>query len=487
MARIRHLDDIATVNVAFNGRPLNSSASSGSQSGDDELCVTLRSISISPSSVSDNQGAERQLTATGTYSDGSTLNLTSAVTWSSSDESLATVTNGSQGGLLSMLDGGSCTVAAALQGVSSNIPVAINGDPVLSGISSALVTTQSAVIGAAAFGRSFPLPSDASDIDLYASNRELTYVNPVASGVNFAAYYGWAGATLGFTGTPDVFANQTVPEPAAPGTGILEFLGPMSLSVGPGNNGKIFIASSVPTGRTISTCANLHHGWMFEGSGIVSPFPAATSLTQYSPWTLHLKYKTLRPRFLVFGDSISVGATLNFITTTGYEDAAWVQLAIANDWSVNLQGRPGATLAELAGNPTPLAREWDIVDITDTHVIIQRGTNDAINGLSQMQADLQTVVSECLSRGARDVRANTIAPAFAWAAYNSTRVAYNAWLKANWDSIGLVDSPCDLDAALRDPGDNTQLLAAYTTDSTHLTPAGQLVVKAAWQARLTSI
>ena len=59
----------------------------------------LLSITVAPAVTTITQGATQQFTATGTYSDLSTKNLTDTVTWSSSSSSTATVSNahGSQG------------------------------------------------------------------------------------------------------------------------------------------------------------------------------------------------------------------------------------------------------------------------------------------------------------------------------------------------------------------------------------------------------
>jgi trimeric autotransporter adhesin len=53
--------------------------------------ATLVSIAISPSSVSIASGGTQQFTATGTYSDHSTQNLTGSVTWASSNSSVLTI------------------------------------------------------------------------------------------------------------------------------------------------------------------------------------------------------------------------------------------------------------------------------------------------------------------------------------------------------------------------------------------------------------
>src|SRR5207245_9335598 len=60
------------------------SASAGSISGSTTLTVTaLVSIAVTPANASTAGGLPQQFTATGTYSDTSTRNLTSAVNWSS--------------------------------------------------------------------------------------------------------------------------------------------------------------------------------------------------------------------------------------------------------------------------------------------------------------------------------------------------------------------------------------------------------------------
>jgi hypothetical protein len=60
---------------------------------------TLQSISVSPSTGSVAPAATIQLTATGTFDDGSTSNVTSKSQWQSSDTTVATV--GTNTGLVS--------------------------------------------------------------------------------------------------------------------------------------------------------------------------------------------------------------------------------------------------------------------------------------------------------------------------------------------------------------------------------------------------
>ncbi|NKF22838.1 beta strand repeat-containing protein [Solimonas marina] len=96
-------------------------ATLGDVSGETTLTVTaatLVSIAVSPDTVSIASGTTTQLKATGTFSDGSTADETTAVTWASSDESVATVSNASGNqGLVTSVAVGSTTITASMSGV----------------------------------------------------------------------------------------------------------------------------------------------------------------------------------------------------------------------------------------------------------------------------------------------------------------------------------------------------------------------------------
>src|SRR3569833_1935676 len=72
--------------------------------------VTLSSIAVAPAAATVPAGLTQQFTATGTYSDGSTKDLTSSATWSSSDISKATIASTS--GLATGKSVGTTTIAA---------------------------------------------------------------------------------------------------------------------------------------------------------------------------------------------------------------------------------------------------------------------------------------------------------------------------------------------------------------------------------------
>jgi hypothetical protein len=78
--------------------------------------ATLDSITISPSSASIAVNESEQFNATGSFSDGTALNLTGQVNWSSSDNHVATV--GSRGLAIGAAKG-SATITASLNGVTA--------------------------------------------------------------------------------------------------------------------------------------------------------------------------------------------------------------------------------------------------------------------------------------------------------------------------------------------------------------------------------
>ncbi|PSM31767.1 ATP-dependent DNA ligase [Haliangium sp. UPWRP_2] len=117
------------------------------KSGSTKLTVTaptLTAIRVTPAMPSIVKGTTQQLTATGTYTDLSTQDITAQVTWSASDASVATVSNamGSQGRATGV-GLGSATISAALMGKSGSTVLTVTS-PVLTAVS---VTPSSPSLG----------------------------------------------------------------------------------------------------------------------------------------------------------------------------------------------------------------------------------------------------------------------------------------------------------------------------------------------------
>jgi uncharacterized protein YjdB len=86
----------------------------------------LTSIAVSPASPSVALGASLQLTATGTYADGSTHDITAQATWTSASSQIASV---NASGVVLGLRGGTSAIMAAAGGVSGTTTLTVTTPP----------------------------------------------------------------------------------------------------------------------------------------------------------------------------------------------------------------------------------------------------------------------------------------------------------------------------------------------------------------------
>ena len=84
--------------------------------------ATLKSISVSPAGLTIAAGTSVPFSATGTYSDGTTQNVTSSVAWASSKTSVATINASS--GLATGVAAGSTSITASQGGAGSPVAIA---------------------------------------------------------------------------------------------------------------------------------------------------------------------------------------------------------------------------------------------------------------------------------------------------------------------------------------------------------------------------
>ena len=83
--------------------------------------VSLKSLALTPNPFTTGVGVGRQMKATGTFSDGSTANLTETASWTTGSTSIATVT----GGMVSGVAAGSTAVTASLGTFSASGPLTV--------------------------------------------------------------------------------------------------------------------------------------------------------------------------------------------------------------------------------------------------------------------------------------------------------------------------------------------------------------------------
>ena len=114
--------------VAFNPAATSAYIANGGSNTMSVIVVpTLASIAVTPSSPSITGTGTQQFTATGTYSDTTTRNLTNLVTWASTATNVATITTGpgAGAGLATGVSPGPTTISAALN-VSGSTQLTVN-------------------------------------------------------------------------------------------------------------------------------------------------------------------------------------------------------------------------------------------------------------------------------------------------------------------------------------------------------------------------
>jgi hypothetical protein len=105
---------------------------------------TLASVSVTSSAPSVAVGATRQFTATATYSDGSTANITSTAAWTTATPAFATINSS---GLATGVAVGSTMVTASLSGISGSASLTITATTAALTSISVLPATASVVVG----------------------------------------------------------------------------------------------------------------------------------------------------------------------------------------------------------------------------------------------------------------------------------------------------------------------------------------------------
>lgn len=160
------------------------SACGGGGGGAAAPAVTLQSIAVTPSNPSNALNSRLQLTATGTYSDNTTQNITSSVTWSSANSALASVTST---GLVTPVVGAAASpvvLTASSGGLSASTTITLTAIPTfnLGAISDPLAAQQWGLLNTAQNG--------------YADTVGVANTGNLGTDINVASVY----SSFGYTG-----------------------------------------------------------------------------------------------------------------------------------------------------------------------------------------------------------------------------------------------------------------------------------------------
>jgi uncharacterized protein YjdB len=178
--------------------------------------VTLQSIAVTPVNPTIQAGATQQFTATGTYSDASTQNITAQVTWTSLNSVAATINTA---GLATGLAAGQSSITATLGAVSGNTTLTVQAAPGI--LQSITVTPVNPTIQTGAT-QQFTATGTYSDASTQNITAQVTWAssNSVAATINTAGLAtGLAAGQSSITATLGaVSGNTTLTVQAAPVT-----------------------------------------------------------------------------------------------------------------------------------------------------------------------------------------------------------------------------------------------------------------------------
>ena len=333
------------------------SATSGTISGSTTLTVTpavLTSISAAPKTPSIALGRTQQFTATGTYSNGATQNLSSSVTWTSLATSVATVGNG---GLATSVAQGTATITATAGTISGSATLTVTA-PTLTSIS---VTPQTSSI---ALGGNQPFAATGT----YSDGTKQTLTGTVtwsSSATNIATIGSGGLATSAAQGTATIAAtlgpingSATLTVTAPVLTSISVTPGAPSISLGGtqqfratgtySDNSTQDLTSSVTWNSLPSGVATVSAG--LAGSVAVG----TTSITATSGTISGSATLTVTPAVVTAISvtpsvaSIAAGTSQQFAATGTYSDGSTNDLTQTANWSSSASGIASVTAAGLA-------------------------------------------------------------------------------------------------------------------------------------------
>lgn len=217
--------------------------------------ASIASISVTPSSPSIATGATQQFTATGTYSDSTTGNITAEVTWTSSATTVASVSNDEASrGLASGLSAGTANITATLGTVTS--PAA-----------TLTVTQPAAVLSASMSALTLSVLDPSLNAALTGTARTLQITNTsavTATALNLASQNLPAGTTFSSTCGITLAPSATCEIEVAPGSTPSAAPGVTSAS------GATLTVTGSNT-NTLSLAVNvLTYGSVFQGGYVFS-------------------------------------------------------------------------------------------------------------------------------------------------------------------------------------------------------------------------
>jgi len=332
------------------------SAKSGAIAGTATLSVTLAvltSISVTPANASLAAGQTQQFTATGTYSNGTTQNLTNLAKWSSSATSVAAI-NGS--GLATSIAQGTTTITAQGLGVSGSTTLTVA--PL---VLTSIAVSPSAASIAAGYTQAFTATgtySNGTTQNLTSTVQWSSSLASVASISSGGVASGIAQGTAGISASSGTIGGSAVLTVTAPALTSITIT-PASASIALGTTQQFTATGNYSDGSTqnLTSIANWSSSatavaTIAAGGSATSVAVGTTTITAASGSVSAQVTLTVGAPVLVSlavtpaSPSLALGTTQQFTATGTYSNGSTLNLTNSVTWStgagsvaaVNAQG-----------------------------------------------------------------------------------------------------------------------------------------------------
>ena len=396
--------------------------------------VTLSSITVTPSGTSIAQGGTQQYTATGTYSDGSTQNLTSSVSWYSSSTSVATITSA---GLASGTGGGMTQISASYSGKTGMTTLTVNPATLTS-----LTVTPATASVAAGTTQQYQAMGNFSD----GSTQNLTTaVTWTSSNTSYATINQSGLASSSTPGTTTIKAQSgtvsgTATLTVTNATVLSVQVSPASATLAVGNTQQLTVtatftdtssqnvtssatySSSNPSAATVST------GGKVTAVGTGSSTITATLGSQSANSAITVTAAALTSISVTPANvSLAVGTNQQLTATGTFSDGSTANLTSSVTWSssaasVASVSTTGNVTASQTGSATISATSGSIVGhdtITDTPAVISSiSVTPASTNLAAGQTQQYTAIAT-LSDGSQQ----TVTTSAHWSVSDATKAS----------------------------------------------------------------
>lgn len=352
-------------------------ATSGAIQGTASLSITvavvnLNAIAISPAASSIPVNTSQQFTATGTYSDGTSRDLTALVTWASSANGVATIdVNGMAAGVAA----GTANISATLGAVTSSTTLTVNAPA----IASIAVTPVGLTLGIGIHQQytATAIYTDGSSQDLSSAVTWSSSAQSVATVDNTGLATTVAAGTTTITATVGAFSDTSTLTVVAANLISIQVT-PANPSIALGTNVQLTATGSFDDGSTQQltnvtwsssdvNIASINSSGLATSTGTGSVTISATSGTVSGTVSLSVTAATLQSIAVTpANSSMSIGTTRQFTATGTFSDSSTQDITGSVLWG---SSNPAAATINNQGLATSAATGVTVISATVGSVV----------------------------------------------------------------------------------------------------------------------